>query len=274
MRINNPDYLVIIKQVPDPKNPSIAGATVQAPLPDTLAYDTASEYSTPFAQGMLSQGALSQALSSAGVRVTTQAMTAQLWQGSTENDIGLELEFQTYDDPDKDVRQPVLTLLKLAAASIDTATGLLQSPGPRISLEDTGKILSSGGSQLANSGKQVLNASAAAIGFKGRLNVSKLNAQTDNLNSNQKANVTPTAVENGLGGAQYWKSIVRNQISIQIGNYAFFDSVVILNAQETKSHQIDFRTGLPLHSKVNLRFKPLFLVTQQDLDQIFSGGQR
>lgn len=271
MKILNPDYLVIIKQVPDPQNPGQAGATVVAPLPETLAYDTASEYSTPFAQGMLSQGSIAQAMSAAGMRVTTQAMTAQLWQGATENDIGLDLEFQTYDDPDKDVRQPVLTLLKLAAASVDNATGLLQSPGPRISLEDTGKILASGASQLVNSGKQALNAAGSAVGIQGKLDTSKtMNAQTDNLNSNQKANVTPAAVENGLGGAQYWKSVVRNQISIQIGRYAFFDSVVILNAQETKSHQMDARTGLPLHSKVSVRFKPLFLVTQQDLEQIFA----
>lgn len=270
MKILNPDYLVIIKQVPDPQNPGQAGATVEAPLPESLAYDTSSDYATPFAQGMLSQGGIAQALSSAGMRITTQAMTAQLWQGSTENDIGLELEFQTFDDPDRDVRQPVLTLLKLAAASIDAATGLLQSPGPRISIEDTGRILATGASQLGNSAKQGLNAAGALAGVQGKLDTSKvMNGPTANLNSNQKANTTP-AVENGLGGAQYWKSLVRNQISIQIGRYAFFDSVVILNAQETKSHQIDFRTGLPLHSKVSLRFKPLFLVTQQDLEQIFA----
>lgn len=270
MRIKNPDQLVIIKQVPDPKNPSQGGATVQAPLPETLAYDTASEYATPFAQGLLSQGGLAQALSAAGTRITTQAMTAQLWQGATENDIGLELDFQTYDDPDKDVRQPVLTLLKMAAASIDEATGLLQSPGPRISLEDTGRILGHAASQLGNSVKQGLNAGAAAAGIEGRLNTTRvMNAQTDNLNSNQKANTSP-AVENGLGGAAYWKRLVRNQISIQIGRYALFDSVVILNVQETKSHQIDARTGLPLHSRVSIRFRPLFLVTQQDLEQIFA----
>lgn len=270
MRILNPDYLVIIKQVPDPQNPGQGGVTIQAPLPETLAYDTASEYATPFAQGMLSQGNLAQAMSSAGMRVTTQAMTAQLWQGATENDIGLELEFQTYDDPDRDVRQPVLKLLKLAAASIDEATGLLQSPGPRISLEDTGRILSSGASQLGNSAKQGLNAAGSLAGVQGKLDTSRvMNAATDNLNSNQKANSQP-AVENGLGGAAYWKRLVRNQISIQIGRYAFFDSVVILNAQETKSHQMDSRTGLPLHSKVSIRFKPMFLVTQQDLEQIFA----
>lgn len=270
MRINNPDYLIIIKQVPDPSKPGVAGPTVTAPLPESFAYDTASEYATPFAQGMLGSGNAATALSSLGIRLTTQAMTAQLWQGATENDLGLELDFQTYDDPDADVRQPVLTLLKLAAASVDSATGLLKSPGPRISLEDTAKIASSSGSTLLTEAKQVGGALGSILGISGSIRTDKgLNGPNSNLNSNQQANSPPTT-QNGLGGAQYWKSVVRNQISVQIGRYAFFDSVVILTAQETWSNQIDARTGLPLHAKVSIRFKPLFLVTQDDLDQIFA----
>jgi hypothetical protein len=268
MKINNPDYLVIIKQTPDPGNPGVQGATVVAPLPETMAYDTSSEYATPFAQGMLSgMGNLSQMMSAAGVRLTTQAMTAQLWQGATENDLGLELEFQTDDDPEQDVLIPIKTLMKLAAASVDAATGLLKSPGPRISLEDTGKIVTNAGSQLTNSLKQTVSAAGAVV---GAVSTNKgLNAQNSNLNATQSAN-GPPPVENGLGGAQYWKKVIRNQISIQVGSYAFFDSVVILNVQETWSHEIDARTGLPLHAKASVRFKPLFLVTQEDLDKIFS----
>lgn len=269
MKILNPDYLVIVKQVPDPSNPGITGPTVTAPLPESFAYDTASEYATPFAQGMLGAGNAATALSSLGVRLTTQAMTAQLWQGASENDLSLELDFQTYDDPDADVRQPVLTLLKLAAASVDSATGLLRSPGPRLSLEDTGKIASSAGSTLLSEAKQVGSALGSVLGITGIRTDKGLNGPNANLNSNQQANTPPTT-QNGLGGAQYWKSVVRNQISVQIGRYAFFDSVVILSAQDTWSNQIDARTGLPLHAKVSIRFKPLFLVTQDDLDQIFA----
>lgn len=266
MQINNPDYLVIVQQVPDPQKPELKGISVAAPLPDTLAYDAAAEYQTPFAQGMGGSGSFGQALSAAGVRLSTQAMTVQLWQGSTENDIGLELEFQTWDDPYKDVMEPVLNLLSLAAASVDTATGLLKSPGPRISLADTGKIISNAASQLIDSGTQVAKASGSVV---GAVNTNKgLNGENAVLNSQQKASSGGTT-ENGLGGAQYWKNIVKNQISVRIGRYAFFDSVVILNAQETFSHQMDSLTGLPLHAKLSLRFKPLFLVTQQDLDKIF-----
>lgn len=268
--ISNPDYLVIIKQVPDPQNPKLAGATIVAPLPETLAYDTASEYAAPFAQGMLSgSGGLAQAASTLGIRVTTQAMTAQLWQGATESDISFDLDFQTISDPDLDVRQPVLALLKLSAASIDNATGLLQSPGPRFSLEDTGKLLGAAGKTVLNEGAQIINAAGSLAGqFPGLKTDRPLNGPNANLNANQQGN-RPPATQNGLGGSQYWKGIVRNQITVQFGRYAYFDSVVILSAQETWSNQIDARTGLPLHAKVSVRFKPLFLVTQQDLDQIF-----
>lgn len=267
MQINNPDYLIIIKQVPDPQKPQEGGVTITAPLPETTAYDTASEYSTPFAQGMLSSGNLMQAAASAGTRLTTQAMTAQLWQGSTENEVNLELEFQTWSDPYADVMEPVLSLLKFSAASIDTATGLLKSPGPRISLEDTGRIAADAAKQLGSSLSQAATAAGTVVGLVQTTKT--LNGPNANLNANQKANGTPPP-QNGLGGAQYWKSVIKNQISVQIGRYAFFDSVVILNAQETLSNQIDHLTGLPLHAKVSLRFKPMFLVTQQDLDKIFA----
>lgn len=267
MAINNPAYLVIIKQVVDPSKPNEPGPVVTAPLPETTAFDSSSEYAPPFAQGVFNDGAIAQTLSSLGMRVTTQAMTAQLWQGSSESEIMLELDFQTETDPDKDVRQPILTLLKLATASVDAATGLLKSPGPRISLEDVGRIVSNAGEQLLNSGKQVLGAAGSV---SGSINTNKgLNGPTANLNSNNKAN-GQLPVENGLGGSQYWKSIVRNQISVQIGLYSFFDSVVILNTQVTYSNQIDALTGLPLHAKVSVRFKPLFLVTQDDLDKILA----
>jgi hypothetical protein len=270
MNINNPDYLVIIKQVPDPANPGVGGATVTAPLPEDMAYDTASEYAAPFAQGMLSSGGLAQAASALGIRVTTQAMTAQLWQGATESEVTLDLQFQTISDPDLDVRQPVLQLLKFSAASIDTATGLLKSPGPRFSLEDTGKLLTAAGKTLLNELGSIGNAAGSLINQFPNLKTDRpLSGPNANPNSNQQTN-TPPATQNGLGGAAYWKGIVRNQITIQIGNYAYFDSVVILSAGETWSHQMDARTGLPLYAKVTIRFKPLFLVTQEDLDQIFA----
>jgi hypothetical protein len=72
-----------------------------------------------------------------------------------------------------------------------------------------------------------------------------------------------------LGTSAYWKSRIKNQISIRIGNYMFFDSVVITNVQQTFSSNFDAQTGLPHHAKVMVGFKPLFMLVQSDLDQLF-----
>ena len=282
----NPNYTVTIKQVVDPQNPGIPGIIVTAPLPENLGFDTSAEYSTPLAQGLFSGGILQKsesalfrgigaaagaAAAASGTRLTTQAMTAQIWQGSSESELMLDLDFQTETDPNKDVRIPILNLLKLSTASIDAATGMLKSPGPRVDLTDTGNVGEAGVLQIANSAKQI---GTAAGQIASSIKQGQLNGPNANLDGKQTAN-TPPKTSAGLGGAQYWKSVIRNQISIQIGNYAFFDSVVILNVQKTYSNLIDARTGLPLHAKVNIRFKPLFLLVQEDLDNIFAlrGGQ-
>ncbi len=264
MANNNPNYLIIIKQTVDPANPGLPGPVVIAPMPDSLAFDSSSEYETPFAQGLFGKSDVTQLASAAGIRLTTQALTAKIWQGSSENDLSLELDFHAETDPDVEVRQPILTLLKMATASIDTATGMLKAPGPRIDITDTGKILSEGASTLANEASQVASALGSVFGLTKQ---GTLNSQTANLNGSSAA--SKPAANGGLGGSQFWKGVIRNQISVQIGNYAFFDSVVIKNVQKTYSHQIDARTGLPMHAKVSIRFAPLFLVTQEDLDQIF-----
>jgi hypothetical protein len=263
VKTKNPDYLVVIKQAAD--GSQTLGASITALMPETFAWDTANSYEAPFAQGWADKGAMANVAAAAGIRLTSQALTMQLWQGASDSTLQLELEFQTETDPDKDVRQPVLALKKLSVPRVH-GSGLLQSPGPQINLEDIGKLASVAGSTAWTEAKQAAKAVAATIGIGGTVKNGKLTDQSTTRNSNQAANEQ----EESIGNVATWKKIVRNQISIQIGRYAYFDSVVILSVNETWSNQFDARTHLPLHAKVSLQFKPLFLVTQQDLDNIFT----
>lgn len=274
MILNNTNYIVTVKQVVDPTKPNEPGPCVIAPLSDSLSYDSSSEYSQPYAQGLFGGGGSSSTSMASrvasiggkilkgaaplmGIRLTAQALTAQIWQGSSESDLTLDIDFAAESDPDLEVRQPLLTLLKMATASVDAATGMLKSPGPNLDLRDAGKIAIGG----------ALTTRDAVVGVGQRTGV--INGENANLNGKSMSNSPPAKV-GGLGGAQFWKSVVRNQISIQIGNYAFFDSVVILNVQKTYAHQLDALTGLPMYAKASIRFKPMFLVTQTDLDEIFA----
>lgn len=275
MILNNPDYLILVKQTVDPTKPNEPGASVYAALSETLGYDSSSEYDTPYAQGLFGGGGgssssstMSKVINGAskvagvasqlmGVRMTSQAQTAQIWQGSSASDIMLELEFAAESDPDLEVRQPMLTLLKMATASVDAASGMLKSPGPNLDLRDAGNIATG----AYNTTRDALQGVAVRTGV--------MNGENANLNGKSQANKPPPFV-GGVGGSQFWKSVTRNQISIQIGRYAFFDSVVILNVQKTYQHNIDALTGLPMYARVAIRFKPFFMVTQEDLDQIFA----
>lgn len=274
MILNNPDYMLTVKQAVDPSNPNQPPPYVIAPLGDGLAYDSSSEYAQPYAQGLFGGGGINSTSMAArvanmggkiigkaaplmGIRLTAQALTANIWQGSSESELNIDIDFVTENDPDLEVRQPLLTLLKMATASVDAATGMLKSPGPNLDLRDAGKIAVNGAIATRD----------AVVGAGERVGI--LNSESGNQNSKGVSNKPPAQV-GGVGGSQFWNSIVRNKISIQIGNYAYFDSVVILNVQKTYSHQMDALTGLPLYAKASVRFKPLFLVTQTDLDEIFA----
>ena len=253
MANNNPNYIVTIKQVPDPQNPSVEGITVVAPMPDTFDFDAASSYEAPYSQGLFGNGPIAQLGKLAGLKLTTQAFTAQIWQGSTETALRLTLEFHTETDPNLDVRTPILNLMKLTTPSIDPSSGLLTSPGPQLNFDQFVAV----GTAAIKGG---INAATAAY--------NKLsNAKTATMTSS--GTTTPKTTPGSPGQAQFWKSFLRNQVSIRIGNYAFFDSVVITDVHKTYSHQIDALTNLPLHAKVDIQFKPLFLLVQSDLDKIF-----
>lgn len=271
MANNNPNYTVIIKQVPDAQNPSAGGVTVTAPMPDSFMFDSRSEYSPPYSQGLFSRdGALAKVSQAFGARLTSQALTAQLWQGSTETDLNLELEFIAEIDPDAEVRQPILALMKLATASVDPASGMLLSPGPSIPFQ-LQTALTAGSDALSSLGSTagaVLNNLGITNKFSNaQPKTGQINGENANFNG-QNTGTTPP-----ISNASYIKSLVKNQISIQIGRYAFFDSVVINNVQQTYSNQIDALTGLAMHAKVAISFRPLFLVVQSDLDNIFHLNQ-
>lgn len=248
-------------------------------MPDSFAFDAKSTYDMAMPQNFSKNQSINTLLSSFGAKLAVQAMTAQIWSGNTETDLSIELEFHTETDPATDVRAPILNLLKLTMPSINTSFGLLQSPGPSLNLSQllgnaNGQVtptsiassIGSGASSLVQSGGAVLNALfTGATPTQGQLNDSSLTS-----NDGTNSAVPATSQSNpSLGTAAYWKSRTKNSISIRIGNYMFFDSVVITSVQQTFSSNFDAQTGLPHHAKVMVGFKPLFMLLQDDLEQLF-----
>jgi hypothetical protein len=239
---------------------------VEAPMPESFKFDTQSAYAPMLPQGVTS-GSVATAMAAFGVRLAVPALTAQLWQGSSEINLNLSLEFHTESDPVADVQTPILNLNRLVMPSINSSTGLLQSPGPSLNFNQLTTIAKNAGTSLANTASNITGIGKAAP------QSSSMNNTSTSTNSGVGTAVNQSSTQNPqLGTSQYWKTQIANQISIRIGRYMFFDSVVITDVQQTFMSNIDAITGLPHHATVDITFRPLFMLTVEDLASVFTSN--
>jgi hypothetical protein len=267
--MSNTSYLVVVQQ-------STTNISVTAPMPDEFAFDVGASYEQMLPQGFFGGRVLNIAAAAAGTKLAVQAFTAQLWAGNTDTLLSVELVFHTETDPVADVRTPIVNLLKLTMPSISGNTGFLNNPGPSIDWSIAGQAVGTGlgqaaagvGSLFGSAASGVVNFASSALGA-----LSKQGSMTDS--NTQVADGANNTVAQALsqnpsiGTAAYWKSRVKNQISIKVGNYLMFDSVVVTNVNLTFASNFDAQTGLPHNARVSVTFKPLFMLTQQDLDTLF-----
>lgn len=273
----NKDYLVTIQQFGS-SNSTDAAISVQAPMPESFMYDASSSYEAPYAKGLTGDGLITNMLAAAGYRATMQVLTANLWTGSQESQLSLTLQFQTETDPLQDVRIPILNLLKLSTPGSDPQTGVLTSPGPSLDLsaQNVAQVSQDAFSNLGGAvgsllgGNNVLSNLATGAGaFLGAKSASLVNMFTDSVNAQSKVTAPSTTTPSDMTRGSYWKSKLKNNITIKVGSYMYFDSVVITNVQQTFASNFDYATGWPHHVEVAIQFKPMFMITKSDLDQIF-----
>lgn len=251
--------------------------TVSAPMPDSFAFDAGATYDQPLPQGFTSNKLVNTAFALGGVRLATQAMSAQLWSGNTETNLTIELQFHTESDPIADVRTPIVNLLKLTMPTTSATTGLLNSPGPSFDFSNNAVSgVKQSGSILASDFTAVVGGTGSALSniynqiAGGKSSIASM-IDTNKTTNDGGGNAVPTQLNqnNSLGTAAFWNSKLKNKISIQIGNYMFFDSVVITRVALTAVSNFDAQTGLPHMARVVVEFKPLFMLTQNDLDSLF-----
>ena len=272
----NTNYTVLIQQSAT-ANP----ITVEAPMPDSFAFDVGASYETPLPQGFSSNKLINLGASLLGTRLAVQAMSAQLWAGNTDTELSVEVQFHTETDPVADVRTPIVNLLKLTMPSISPSTGFLVSPGPSFDASFIPNVIGSGAiGAVGSSLGAVFGGLTGAIGNTLKSAVNQITGGSSTPGSftntstqtNDGANNTvpaPLTQNPSLGSAAYWNTKIKNKISIRVGNYLYFDSVVITRVGITAASNFDAQTGLPHHARVAIAFKPLFMLVQSDLDTLF-----
>lgn len=242
------------------------GILVEAWLPETVGIDVNASYDPPYAQGL---GALSgaQGLSEfarfLGVSLTTQALTAQIWQGGAFIDFTLPMVFQAEASAAADVMLPIQRLLSLTMPKDPSGGGLLEAPGPRIDLK---KLTTNGREALSEGFSQVKNALPKVSDMldTNKLAISKISDYVSKAKDtvNKPAQTLSSALVNS----------VTNNISLYVGQFLYFPSVVITDVSPTYDVLLS-KDKNPMRATVNVVFKTFYMPTDRDIKVMFPSAE-
>lgn len=246
-------------------------------LNESFSYSAGAQYDSPF-QTVVGSG-IAPLLSLGGVKVMPPVLTGQLWSGSETPELSIKVDLVADSDPLLEIRDPIVNLLKLVTPRLGNGGASMMSPGPYLDpnkvWDELRKIFpivnnlvpknSSGdGTQSATEQKiGVVNQTAAANNKPTEKKGKSVDSGQDSTDApkNDDYSVVTTA-------DQSIRNSITNQISISIGQYIYFPSVVITNVNCEFTNQIG-PGGWPMQASVDISFKPMFLPTQPDLATMF-----
>lgn len=257
-----PEYTVIISC------PQL-GITLDAIMPSNFTLSTKANYATPFADildKVPGSDIAKKASSSFGYSMTTKILSAKVWQGTSETSFSLELIFQAESDEVREVLEPIIKLHLLTTPRSDSEFGILRAPGPRFNAADSlGGVLDNVGNAAGSAIDAVTGAVKSAWNNRGSL-TNSIKSGVDSFISN--ASNTASSLSSGLASG------VTNQISLQIGKFLLFDSVIITDVQVTHDLQpvgkeYKVSSGNMQRAAVTVSFETFFNLTADDIGKIW-----
>jgi hypothetical protein len=244
---NNANYLAVISCTD--KNISVS-----ANLPQEFSMDMHANYEEAFSQGLsgLLGGkaeSVGKAMRLLGMQLTTKALTAQVWQGSTEVAFSLPLIFQVESSED-DVLIPLQKLYSLLLPTESAAGGLLEAPGPVVDLAK----LKSQSIDFDTSGLTGLDLTKGASGL-----VNSALSSADNFKN--------TAGKGLQSFTNAFTSSIKNNISLSIGSRIRLPSVVITSIS-TNTDVLPLDGGVFQRVTATVGIKTFYVPTQNDIPDL------
>lgn len=249
---------------------STVPVVVKAWIPEQVSVDVSATYSALFGQGLF-QGDdwASQGLKTFGFSGLTRVQSFKIWNSSQGITMTLPLVF-TMDDtaveadiagrePSKDrsnfdITAAILELQKLCLPSQIKGQLFLEPPGSTLQV-----------SQEIALNRFVTDIVSAAKNVLGI---------TDDTKKDQGPQAPPgstTPESSYTTGNDDWIQL-RSWTSVYIGNFLYFDKVVMENVGAAYDMQLD-ENGKPMRATVNVTFSTLFDTTIQDLNSIYLTGK-
>ena len=249
------------------------GITVTAALPDTIAFDVSSQYQAPFAQGINVSDKVANGLRLVGMSLTNQAMTAQIWQGTSDLQFTLPIILQAETDEGKDVMIPLKNLFRLTLPRVDQEGGLLRSPGPQLDLEKLAQNSGAATSVLRDGVQaQTVHAGKLASAIGGAMIGDDDEGLTSYASSSKEARATMDTASSTSSGVIH--AATKNIITLKVGRFMKFPSVVVETVSLTGNVQ-PLASGVLQRVEVSVTFRTFMIPTANELDTIFlyDGGE-
>ena len=257
--IQNSNYLCVITCVE-------RGIVLVANLPQSYQLDFGANYEESFAQGiqnlMPGGDATINAARAFGLQFTTQALTAQVWQGTSEVAFTLPLIFQVENNGDTDIIRPLADLFRLVLPREITEGGMFESPGPSLDLEKLAKNISSQKTTdaLKRGANQIKDGAVGTVDGAFSLDTGKTIRGL--LDARKGANTALGSISSAL------KNSIKNRISLSIGNFQHFSDVVITSVGQVY-HVRPLKDGTMSQVEINVGIKTFFVPTQADIPSMF-----
>lgn len=250
---------------------------VKAYSPQTWTFDQSSTYE-PIVGGSLTSGLIGNVMAAFGVSAVFQPLTAKVWRGTSDSPITLTLEFQSETDAYHDVVLPAYYMASLCSPTVakdgvSGTLGMLQSPAAHLDTSVFSGAYDAFKSMVTDATKSLISDNKPPIQNVTTSDPSSTKAicgpdYTMPGGSNKTASNTPA-----FGTIGWFKKYLKNIVQLSIGKRFNFDMIIPISFQQNIAMQPD-ANGWPSYIQATFVFQPLFMITLDDLGNIFGIDQK
>lgn len=274
-----PFHTVTIRQEAIPSE-NKGAIVIRCHMPEEVSLDTTAQYNTPFADLLQVSQAKVAILSMAGFYPLTQSMTSQFWSGSAPIQLTLPLTILAYEHY-SEVTDNVLLLKSMQVPRVDKQTKTLIPPGPRIKpskdfRSNAEKLVATGLASVKDmfdgavaAGEQVLEGVGNAVAGLNDGNTSEVSKAAEKAGQGVMNSVMDSIdkLKSKLGaGIDAFEGMfeVQGKISIKLGQFLYFDDVVIEHVSDAYNIVLG-PDGYPLKCQVTIQAVTRMTPTYENL---------
>lgn len=233
---------------------------VSAYLPENITLSNSSRYNAPFSESVFGSDLTGNVLRSFGNTGIIQEMTFKVWESSDALHFSIPVQFVADDEYEnnrgsmKDIRVPILNLMKLNSPSKVPGSTFLKPPGPSLrykkSTDRIGRELPN--EQLSDQGRPITDTETIDSGLERQRSAFSFITNPGSIVDTIKDNLE-----------------FDKRTSVYIGDWLTLDNIIIENVSQVYDMVLgpDRR---PLRASVTIDFSTAFTPTIQDLNAYFN----